>query len=405
MSVQIRPITAAQIETFQQTMSVPFGSDPTPELAERFANVFELERLRAAFDGDQMVATFGAFSFRLAVPGSMLPTAGTTVVTVLPTHRRQGILRAMMTEHLAEVHANKEPLAALWASESSIYGRFGYGPASDRAVIRVEKSYAHMQQPISIRGTVRLVDRDEALGVFPGIYEKAARVRPGMFLRDKGWWEHRLLSDPQNMRQGATALRRVLHVRAGGPAGYVLYRTHTDHTQATTEVKLVELVGVDFESEKTLWQYIFGIDLVTSIVHWNQPVDHPLRWWLQQPGRMERKIEDALWVRPVDVAAALSGRRYARDGCVVFRMHDQQCPWNDGVYRLDVDGDGTGHCQRAEADAEIDLTAYALGAVYLGGHRFRDLARSGIVTGTVPALQRADSMFSWDPLPWCPEVF
>ena len=156
---------------------------------------------------------------------------------------------------------------------------------------------------------------------------------------------------------------------------------------------------------EALWQYIFGIDLISSIVYWNQPVDDPLRWWLVQPRRMERRIEDALWLRPVDVAAALNERQYACAGAVVFCMRDELCPWNDGVYRLEVDGDGKACCQRTQADAEIDLTPYALGATYLGGHRFRDLARSGIVTGKADALKRIDAMFTWDPLPWCQEIF
>ena len=120
---------------------------------------------------------------------------------------------------------------------------------------------------------------------------------------------------------------------------------------------------------------------------------------------MERRIQDALWVRPVDVATALSGRRYSCAGSVVLRIHDQLCPWNDGVYSFEVDRNGTGRCHPVHTDSEIVMTPQTLGAVYLGGHRFRDLARSGVVTGTTDALQRADAMFAWDPLPWCQEVF
>ena len=142
MNLQIRPIEAEELETFERALSVPFLYDPTPETTDRFTNTFELERLRAAFDGEQMVATFGAFSFQLVVPGNVLPMAGTTIVTVLPTHRRRGVLRALMTEHLAEVHERNEPLATLWASESSIYGRFGYGPATERATMTIDQHFA-----------------------------------------------------------------------------------------------------------------------------------------------------------------------------------------------------------------------------------------------------------------------
>jgi len=405
LSVIIDSVSGDQIEAFFQTMGVPFGFDPTPESNKFFANITETERLRAAYDGDQIVATFGAYSFQLTVPGGVLSTAGTTAVTVLPTHRRQGVMRSLMTEHLAEVHRRNEPLAALWASESSIYGRFGYGPACEQAVMKLQKPFARMQQPPEIRGTMKLVDSDSAIEIFPKIFDVVARARPGMFQRSHNWWQHRILSDPEHRRNGATAHQRVLHVRDDQPVGYALYRTHTNHAEGTADVRLVELIGTDSDAEKALWQYIFGIDLSDSIKYWNQPIDDPLRWWLEQPRRMERTIEDSLWVRLVDVVGALTGRRYSTADSIVFRMQDELCPWNDGVFRLNVDSDGTGSCEPANAEPEIEMTAYALGTAYLGGHRFRDLARSGVVTGTQNALDRADRLFAWYPLPWCQEIF
>lgn len=119
MGIEIRRIGVEELSAFQQAMGVPFGIDPSPELAERFARVAEIDRLRAAFDGGRIVATFGAYSLKLTAPGGALPTAGTTVVTVLPTHRRRGILRSLMAEHLAEAHDRNEPLAALWARRAA----------------------------------------------------------------------------------------------------------------------------------------------------------------------------------------------------------------------------------------------------------------------------------------------
>ena len=405
MSIHIRPITENEREAFHQTMAVPFVFDVTPERTERFNNVFELERLRAAFDGDQMVATFGALSLQLTVPGAALATAGTTVVTVLPTHRRQGILRSLMTDHLADVHRNGESLAALWASESSIYGRFGYGPSSERATMRLDRTSSQFETPLDIRSTMRLVDAEHAASVFPAIFAQVARLRPGMFQRNDAWWHHRTLSDPPFARGESTAHRRVLHLRAGEPVGYAIYRTRDDAAAESVRVQLVELIGTDSEAEKALWQYLFGIDLCSGIDYANQPVDDPLRWWLTEPRRMQRRIEDALWIRPVDVMVCLSERKYSSSGSVVFRMRDALCPWNEGVYKLESDHDGAGRCTRSESAVELELTPFALGAAYLGGQRFHDLARAHLVSGSMEALERADRMFRWDALPWCQEVF
>jgi predicted acetyltransferase len=405
MSVHIRPISADEVEAFERAIAVPFLFDRTPETSERFRSVFELERLRAAVDGNQIVATIGALTAQITVPGNVLPLDATSIVTVLPTHRRQGVLRALMTDHLAELHRNGEPLAALWASESSIYGRFGYGPACERAVARLEKPHARMREPVDVAGTMQIVERAQAEELFPAIYDSVAPRRPGMLARSEHWWKHRVLGDPEHMRRGRTAHRRVLYVRDGRSAGYVIYRTRTDFERGTTEVRVIELVGIDAAAEKALWQYLFGIDLVTSIHHWNQPVDDSLRWWLEQPRQLERKIEDSLWLRPVDVAAALAGRRYSCAGSLLLQVRDRLCPWNEGVWELVVESDGMGRCRQVNAEPELELTPDVLGMAYLGGHRFGTLGRCGLITGSPDALRRADALFTWDPLPWCQEQF
>ena len=306
--IVVRPLTEDELGTFLQTMSVPYGFDPTPERLDRFRYAFELSRLRAAFDARQMVATFGSLDLTLTIPGGMLSASGVTVVSVLPTHRRRGVLRAMMTQHLAEVHENGEALAVLWASESSIYGRFGYGPASQRALMKLEKPFARLSSlgrgQGDSHGDVRLVEVDEALQVFPAIYDQVARQRPGMFRRSPDWWQHRFLADLEFFRDGATVHRRALYVRQGQPAGYVVFRTKSDSTARPGELRVVELVGVDGDSQRALWQFLFGVDLIESLTYWNQPIDDPLLWWVEEPRRIQRRIEDALWVRTVDVPRA-----------------------------------------------------------------------------------------------------
>lgn len=405
MSVEIRAVSADEIQTFFDAMGVPFGFDSTPEAIEEFKAGANHDRLRAAFDGDQIVGTFGTHDLQLTVPGGTLATGGTTLVTVLPTHRRQGTLRELMAVHFREVHENNEPLAALWASESSIYGRFGYGPASEAAVMKLPKPFARLSQPVDIRGSMRLLELDEAIEQFTPIYDRVASRRPGMFARTERWWRHRFLGDPEHRRHGCTHHRRVLHTRDGESVGYVVYRTRTNHADGTAQASVVELIGIDPQAERALWQFIFGIDLVDTIEYWNAPLDDPLRWWLEDPRRAERKIEDALWIRPVDAVAALEGRRYSIAGSFVFRMRDELCPWNDGVFYLNTNEDGIARCQPANAEPDIDLTPFALGATYLSGHTFSDLSRAGQMTGTESALRRADAMFAWDRQPWCQELF
>ncbi len=403
MSIELRQPTADEMLLFHQTEGIPFGYDPTPEAAERAMKITDPERLRAAFDGTQLVATFGSYSLDLTVPGGVVPTAGTTAVTVLPTHRRRGILRQLMEDHLLDVHERGEPLAALWASESSIYGRFGYGPAADIARTTLAKPFAVMAQPVDITGAMRFVDRDEALTTFPDIYATVCRQRPGMFARSDVWWRHRRLDDPEFIRQGGTSYRRVLYECNGQPLGYVIYRTRLS-PEGDLTVIVIDLTAVQPEAEKALWQFIFGIDLTIEIQAW-RPVDDPLLWWLEQSRRMQRRIEDSLWIRPIDVVSALNRRRYSCPGSVVFRVTDALCPWNEGTYRLDVEPCGMGECRRVDVTPACELTPFTLGAIYLGGRHPSALARAGLIHGEPATLRQLDVMFAWDPLPWCGEVF
>jgi predicted acetyltransferase len=405
MAIEIRPLGADELPAFVGAMSVPFGFDAKPEWIERFKNRFELPRLRAAVDGGKIVGTLGTLSCQLTVPGGSIPMAGTSAVSVAPTHRRQGILRAFMADHFAELHRNGEAVAALWASESSIYGRFGYGPASKLARVKLERAHARMAQPVALPGAMQLLNREEALAAFPEVYDKVVANRPGMFHRSPRWWEHRVLSDPEEMRDGATAQRRVLHVRDAAPVGYVIYRTRQNRERQMNEVIVVELLGVDAEAEKSLWQHIFGIDLITAIDYWNQPVDSPLVWWLVDSRRLERRIVDGLWLRPIDVTKALVARTYSHPGSLLFKVTDELCPWNEGTYELEVGEDSHAQCRRVASAAQVEMSSFGLGALYLGGHRFQDLARAGIVKGSADAIRRADVMFASDRVPWCQEIF
>jgi predicted acetyltransferase len=406
MRYPIRRITPEDHEEFIKTMSVPFGMDPTPGLRARFRIALEQADLSAAYDGGQMVSTFGSYDLKLTVPGGgTVPTAGTTVVTVLPTHRRQGILRSHMFEHFREANDKGQPLAALWASESHIYGRFGYGPATEAARITIQKPHATLSPPVEIRGSMRLVDADEALSVFPKIYEAVVKTRPGMFERSSDWWKVRKLADPEEIRRGATSQRLVLHVRDGEPVGYAIYRIMADYRNQSMELQMLEILGQDPPAERALWQYLFGVDLVTTISHWNLPADDPLSWWIEQPRELHRIVTDSIWVRPVNVAEALSRRRYSSAGRLAFRFRDEYCPWNEGTFVVTASQDGSGQCEKIEAPHELELTPFTLGALYLGGHRIRDLAKAGLIGGSPEAIETADAMFATSSLPWCQEIF
>jgi predicted acetyltransferase len=406
MDCTIRPATRDEVPAMQEVMGFGFGFDPKPEATENLRRIAELDRTRCAFDGSSMVGTSGAFSLDLTVPGGSLPTAGTTLVSVRSTHRRQGLLRAMMRAHIEDVRERNEPLAALWAAESGIYGRFGYGPASYMCALEIERAHSLFAQPLSGAGQFRLLTAEEAPKLFPRVYDRVYRSRPGHFARSTVWWEARAF-DPEWERRGATQFRYALYEEAGEARGYIQYRIRQaweDSGLPNSTLLIMELQGIDGNARAALWRYALDVDLVRSIEAWNRPVDESLPWLLADPRRLHWSQRDALWVRVVDVPRALEGRAYASDGHLVLGVRDEFCPWNDGTYELAAAADGV-ECRRSRAEPEIRLTAAELGAVYLGGNRFSTLARAGRIEGPPDALRRADALFTWDPPPWCPEVF
>ncbi|MGH8937211.1 MAG: GNAT family N-acetyltransferase [Acidimicrobiia bacterium] len=406
MDIELRPIGTEEFEDFVAVMGAAFSWDPRPEDLEHSRAITEFDRTLAAFEGDRIVGTAGAFSYELTVPGGSLPAAGVTAVSVFPTHRRRGILSSMMRHQLDDVRERGEPLAILWALESIIYGRYGYGIAADGLAFELERTYARLANPVEVPGRVRLVERDEALKTWPEVYDRARRERPGAVNRTEAWWDHETLYDPEHHRDGYTVNRLAVYEEGGRALGYVRYRIKDDWPGGLpgSELAVGELISTTPQSYVGLWQYVLGVDLIRKIEARRRPPDEPLRWMLADPRRLQRRPSDALWARLVDVPTALAGRRYSVRGSLIVEVRDAFCPWNEGTYLLEGGPEGAS-CRTTRAAPEIVLSAAELGAAYLGGTPLSVLREAGRVQGDDQAVRRADLMFSWSPAPWSPEVF
>lgn len=404
--LKVRHVREDELDPFWDAMSVVFAFDRDLEDEDHLYEVFEKDRLIGAFDGDELVGTLGAFSLDMTVPSGNLPTAGTTIVTVLPTHRRQGVLTAMMDAHFEEVVARREPLAALWAAEVPIYGRFGYGAAADDVAIEISSDrieFPEVDQDVS----VRMVDLEQAMALFPPIFDTVLQRRPGTFARSEDWWRHRRLRDPKDQRQGATAQRLAVAYRGAEPVGYVQFRMKDEWSRGSVPlgtVTIKEIMGADAGAEQALWSFIGNLDLMTTVKMQGRPFDDPLVWNLTDPRHLSRSISDSLWVRVMDVPVALSGRRYQADGSIVLRVDDPFRPALGGTFRLEIVG-GIGLCEPTDLEPQLDLTASQLGAVYMGGRSITEMVTAGTVGADFSTAVEADRLFHWSPGPWCPEVF
>lgn len=410
MAIDFRPITPEEMPTFLGRIMRGFGEDLStdPEEQEREVDrllaTLPVDRTMCAFDDADLVGTLGAFPFQLTVPGAAeLPMAGTTVVTVQPTHRRRGVLTTMMRAHLDDAAEHEEPIAGLWASESAIYGRYGFGSAAESDDVETVQTHIEVSGP---SGDVRLIEVEDASATLAPIYERVRLLRPGMLSRTKAWWENSRLYDAPSERHGHSALRVAIHESEGEPDGYALYAQKSDWGEGfgNGRIQVWEVIAPTPEAHTGLWRYLTNIDLFPRVKYWNMPVDDPLRWKVSDPRRLVRKRHDTLWIRILDVAAALSSRSYAADGSIMLEIGDSFRPDTAGTYELAVTG-GHGECRPSAGDADVTLDVATLGSLYLGGGHAVAAARGGRISGSDDAVVMLGRMFRGDDDPWCPEVF
>lgn len=409
MDIELRAVKdEAEAKRFMIACERTFGDALQDDEWKDFKQVLEFDRTIAAFDGEEIVGTAGAFSFKLTVPGGgEVSAAGVTVVGVLPSHRRKGIATKMMRKQLDDVRAAGEPVAILWASEGSIYQRFGYGLATVGVEIDIPRSKTRLLNDPDREGTVRVGVPMENIGDLSKVYERARSGRPGMVARSEKWWKHHTLTDPERRRDGGGPRFCGILELDSEPAAYVIYRLHHkwDDGSPQGHIEIKELVATSPVAEREMWRYIFDIDLTASIKAWRLPQDSPLMLMLMEPRSLRARASDSVWARVVDVPGAFEARSYNGSGEIVFDVVDDFCPWNEGRWSFDI-SEGKARITKTDSEAHIKLHARELGAVYLGAFTFAELERALRVEAlSEGATDRADGLFRTARKPWNPEIF
>lgn len=409
--VIVRPVTAEERPRWVTRSVETFGRRLREGEAERRARDLEGEQIVGAYDGEHLVGTAAGFAMPLTVPGgARLPCTGLSLVTVAPTHRRRGILRAMMAWLFARAQERGDALAALYASEGRIYRRFGYGAAAPAVDIVLRGSAARLaphdgSTDAPGRGELRLIDREEAAELLPVIHDRTAAGTTGSVRLPDHFWNRWREPDTSD---------HATHVAVLGPEGaergYVVYTAVPEWREgppaaADGTLTVEALVATDTDASLALWRYILSVDLMRTFVVSRRPVDEPALLALEDPLAAETRIGEPLWLRLLDVAAALEGRRYDADGTVCLELEDRALPRNAGRWRLDVTG-GVGTAGRTDDPPDLALDVADLAGAYLGGAclgatALRGLVRIGRVAERVDgAAHRADDLFRTWPAPW-----
>ncbi len=402
-----RPIAVDEMGAFQGVQGQGFGYVPNPEDVAHWQATLDFTRSLAAFENGELIGTSAALPLATTVPGgALVPTAGVTMVAVSPAHRRKGVLTEMMRGLLGAAHERGEPLASLWASESVIYPRFGYGLAIEDETWEIEREHARFAREHASTGAMRIVDEVRARLNFPQVWERALPSRSGMTRRDEKLWNDRFRDDGWS-RGAGSPLFFAAYEDGGRVDGYALYRVRQDRPDGlpSNEVIVVEEVAATDEAHAALWRFLLDIDLSRPVTAQHRPVDDALPLMLADVRRLKRRRRDAIWLRLVDLVAALEARRYGVNGVLELEVRDDFCNWNPSRVRLDGGPEGA-RCAPSNAAPDLVLTTTDLAACYLGGTRPSALARAGRVEERTPgALARADAMFDGGRAPWCPQFF
>ncbi|MGW3178952.1 GNAT family N-acetyltransferase [Kitasatospora sp. NPDC001119] len=403
--MEIRSTTDQDLDAFVATFHTALGrfSDaPGADGGGVWWAATEMDRNLLAVTADgRPVGTAGAYTFELTLPGQVVvPTSGVTAVGVLPTHRRQGVLTAMMRHQLAELRGRGEFLSVLLASEAGIYGRFGYGPATYTQRLTVQRHQAAFAAPRAVRlaagaqagGSVELFKRADCGRIIEEVYDRYRRAQPGALSRPRRWWELGAGQVPT----APTARHVAVHRGADGtPDGYASYSMDGD------TLTVDETIAVDDAGYTDLARFVLGHDLAAQVVLKHVPAEHPLRWQLEdfravQPGGET----DWLWVRLLDVPRALTSRGWFTDGELVLDVDD---PFLGEHHRhLLTVRDGKAECVPTDREPDLSLDIRDLGAVYLGGTAPSALVRAGHVLAHRPgAAALADALFRAERTPHC----
>ena len=397
MELEIRPNTWEEFPKLKVTNARGQNNFYSDADVEIFRLIFQPERSLSAFEDGEVVGCTTSYSLEMMVPGGKMPVGAVAQVSVQATHRRRGLNTRLMKRQLTDLHEWGDPIAVLQASESIIYGRYGYGMSSFEHTLDIEHghgAYAHPHEP---QGRLRYIEQDEARQVFPGVYERATLRRNGMVKRNDAWWDFRFARSGLTAEGGDPKSWYVKYEVNGRVDGYVRYRIDGE------TMDVIELMSATDDAYTALWRFSLDMDLVTNIRAPRRAADEPLLWMLADPRRLEQSSIDASWLRLVDVPAALSGRTYAAEGSLVLEVRDSFCEWNDGRLRLDGGPEGA-ECRSTDQEPDLTVSTADLGAAYLGAVSFKTMYQAGRIEEHVTgALARANAMFATAQQPWCPD--
>lgn len=377
------------------------------EIGSPIFGVLDDDRTFLAWEAGQVVGVSANFALEVSVPGGSVPTAGVTFIGVRPTHRRRGVMTAMLDNLHADGLSRNEPIAALWAAETAIYPRFGYGRATRRLFTEIKRTHGSLRDaPADNSIRLRMINAGDDFSVTQPIYDAARASRGGVPAIDERWHQ-RQTWDPPSSRHGASSLYTVVAEDDSGVRGFMRYTFKPEWTDSHDNgiFNIYRLMSSDPAAHAALWRYALTFDLMATVKWFNAPIDDPIQLWLEYPRHATRQFEDALHVRVLDLPPAIASRTLSTECDVVIDVTDNRFPENAGRWRIAGSPMGA-TCARTKDPADVALDIRLLGASYLGDATLREFTDAGWVEELRPgAISSLDAALRTEIPPYCPFIF
>jgi predicted acetyltransferase len=400
VTLEIREVEGEQeLRSFARVHATAFGHRFEDErLAKLILPALKNVSCIAAYDAGRMIGVSVDQRLEITLPGGRFaPARGVTWIGVLPTERRRGVLRALIEQQHDGFRERGVPLSLLYASQTTIYGRFGYGPATTRvSEAELDTRHGTFARPFEDSGSVVLVDEESPVAIVREVIERSRPQIPGevdrqdsdiadIFADAEGKWFHVAHRDS-----------------TGGYDGFAAYTVEPDweHEAIARNRAVVRMfLSASAEAHAAIWRYLLDLELMRSVRISNRPLDDPIRWLLAEWRHYRiRHVSDGLWLNMLDPVGALEARGYAGDGRLAVDL--------EGDRLLLEASHGEGRCGPTGLEPEIQIDRSVLAAAYLGGVRFTTLRDGGRLRELAPgACRRADLLFAAEREPWCSYEF
>jgi predicted acetyltransferase len=408
MTVTVVPLAHSDRQRLLNVDMAAFFFDPKAHPVDIVTSHFDWTRTFGATreGSDDLMGVYTSYDMAVTAPGPLdgltrVPMAGLSWVSVHPDHRRRGVLREMMAHHFAGLHEEGVALSGLHAAEVGIYGRFGYGVSSIQLELEFERGAVFTAPDLedaASRVATRFMkaDSDEAARVVHEVHLRCAESTLGSVTRPERLARPMFIDLPLT-RQGREPWQVLLADVDGQPAGYAVFSREAKWSdfRAKGTVAVHEVAASDPATLLALARRLVDFDLTATATINGRGADDPLMWWAGGPRALVVKSFDSLWLRLIDVGAALAARGYSNACDIVLDVVDPVCPWNQLAWRLTVDDYGVATCRPTSDPADVRLPVQALGAAYLGSRSIAAQADQGLVTemtpGAVWLLSRAMS--------------